>query len=823
VIALTAWLADTGRDIHYAARTLARTPGFTAVAVTMLALGIGVNAAVFAVTDATLFKGFPLVQRNDRLLYMTTGRGCCVSYPDFEDWRAQARSFERMAIVHGVPLTLGDQNGLPELFAATEVSADTFTLVGQKPMLGRDFVPSDETPGAAPVAILRYSFWERRFGKDPAIIGQTIRLKGVPTTVVGVMPPGFSFPQNQELWVPLVPTPEVRRRENRDTWFAIGRLADGVTVEQARAEMDTIGRRLESAYPQTDKGFPPIVYAFDEFFIGSNATTIYQAMWGAVGFVLLIACANLANLLLTRAIGRSREVSVRMALGAGRWRIVRQLLVESLMLSSLGGLFGWWVAGWGVRLYALGASGAGISDQIAGTWFDHVLDYSMDGRVVAYLLAISIATGLLFGLAPASRLSKLDVNSALKDGGRGAAGGAHGRRLSSVLVVGEMALAVMLLAGAGTMIRSFLNVYAVNVGFKMENILAGLLVLPTAKYQGPDAQASFYDRLDARLQAVPGVESTAITDFLPLPGQRLPPASYELDGEPVTERDQRSQTTSRVVVSPAFFRTLGTTLLSGREFTAGDVASSIPVAIVNQQFVNRHWPSENPLGKRLRLFRGRTPQPWLTVVGVAPNLVQNGGGRQAFDPAVYVPYRQTASVGMWVIARTGVSPAGLAMAVRREVQALDAELPLSSGPAPLSARLAPIYQYRGLTAGLFFVFAALALLLASIGLYAVIAHSVSQRMQEIGIRTAMGATARDILALVFKQGMLPVGIGLAIGLVGLLGMSPILRFQLVQVSAADPITLAVASATLILSAALGCVLPARRAMQVDPVVALRHE
>jgi putative ABC transport system permease protein len=361
------------------------------------------------------------------------------------------------------------------------------------------------------------------------------------------------------------------------------------------------------------------------------------------------------------------------------------------------------------------------------------------------------------------------------------------------------------------------------VGFKMESILAGLLVLPTAKYPNPDARASFYDRLDARLQAIPGVESTAIADFLPLPGQRLPSASYELDGVPVTERDQRSQTASRVVVSPAFFRTLGTTLLSGRAFSAADAASSVPVAIVNQQFVNKHWPSENPLGKRLRLFRGQTPQAWLTVVGVAPNLVQNGAGRQAFDPTVYIPYRQTGLVGMWVIARTGVAPGGLAMAVRREVQALDAELPLSSGPAPLSARLVPIYQYRGLTAGLFFVFAALALLLASIGLYAVIAHSVSQRMQEIGIRTAMGATAGDILALVFKQGMLPAGIGLAFGLVGSLGVVPILGSQLVQVSAADPMTLAVASATLILSSALGCVLPARRAMQVDPVVALRHE
>ncbi|MES1260243.1 MAG: ABC transporter permease, partial [Acidobacteriota bacterium] len=429
------------RDIRYALRTLRKNPGFTAVAAATLALGIGVNATVFTVTKAALFAGFPLVDRNDRILYLSSGRGCCVSYPDFEDWRAQAKSFAGMAAVHGALRIVSDKSGFAESYDVTEVSADTFRVVGQQPVLGRDFMPSDNTPGAAPVAMLTYGFWERRFGKDPAIIGRTIRMNGAPTTVIGVMPKCFSFPQKQDLWVPLIPTPEIRKRDVRGTWFAFGRLAEGVTVERARAEMDTIGRRLGRAYPLTNQGrnLLPFVQTFNEFFFFGNENTIYWSMWGAVGFVLLIACANLANLMLARAMGRSREISVRIALGAGRWRIIRQLLIESLMLAGVGGVLGWWVARWGVHAYELADRGPGRS-----SW--RILDYAMDYRVLGYIIAISIGTALLFGLAPALRLSKIDVNAGLKEGGRGAAGGGRGKHLSALLVTAEMALAVVLLA-----------------------------------------------------------------------------------------------------------------------------------------------------------------------------------------------------------------------------------------------------------------------------------------------------------------------------------------------------------------------------------------
>ena len=816
------------RDIRYALQAFLGNPGFTAAAIAMLAVGIGINATLFTVTNAVLFKGFPGVVGNDRILYMTTGRGCCVSWPDFKDWQAQAKSFEGMALVHGIGATFSDRNGFPERYDATEVTAGTFGLVGERPILGRDFIPSDEIPGAAPVVILRYAFWERRYAKDPAVIGSTVRLNGVPTTVIGVMPRGFSFPQNQDLWVPLVPLPELWKRDKRDTWFVFGRMAAGVTLKTARAEMETIGRRLAIAYPLTNSGenMIPRVLNFRGFFIGPNATLTYAAMLGAVGFVLLIACANLANLLLARAMSRSREISVRIALGAGCWRIVRQLLIESIMLSSLGGFFGWLIARWGVHFYALAPNGSGISDQIfGGIWFDNILDYSMDYRVFSYLIAVSIGTGLIFGLAPALRLSKLDLNATLKDGGRGSTGGWYGRRLSSLLVIVEMALAVVLLIGAGVMIRSFLNVYSAPLGFRPENILTALISLPKARYSQTKAQTLFYDRLRARLKATPGVKSMAIASALP--GRSASAVPYEAAeaqtaAQPSGDEPGRPTVTA-LVVSPAYFETLGVAVSSGRGFGPADESSNAASAIVNRRFASLNWQNENPLGKRLRLFKARQPAAWLTVVGVVPNIAQNGANWQEFDPVVYEPYLQSPAPEMWVIVRTLVSPGTLTVAVRREIRALDPDLPITLGPTPLAERLAPAWQYRGLTAALFLIFALIALLLASIGLYAVTAHSLSRRTQEIGIRVALGARASDTLKLLLGQGMPPVLTGLIIGLGVSLPVNRVLKSALVLVSPSDPVAIACGSAVLILAATLGCLIPARRASRVDPVVALRHE
>jgi putative ABC transport system permease protein len=801
-------------DVRFAFRTLAKNPGFTAVVIVTLALGIGINAAVFTLMNTVLFKGFPLVEGNDRILYVSVGRGG-VSYPDFEDWRAQAKSFEDLAVVADLPISLSDDGGFTESYNATRVSPNTFRLVGQRPIIGRDFSPSDATPGAAGVAILSYGFWERRFGKNPAIVGQAVRMNGAPTTVIGVMPQGFTFPERQDLWVPLTPTPDLQKREARDLWFAFGRMAAGVTIQRAAVEMETIGTRLEKAYARTNQGFRPVVQNFAGFFIGPNATMLYGAMWGAVGFVLLIACANIANLLLARAMARSREISVRIALGAGRWHIIRQLLIESLLLSAAGGCGGWWMAKLGVRAYELIAN--------PPSYFDNVLDYRMDYRVFAYLVIISIATGFLFGLASALRLSKLDINAALKDGGRGslsgARGGRRGRQLASLLVIGEMALAVVLLAGAGVMIRSFLNTYTADLGVKTTNVVTMLLKPPKSKYPSLEAQTSFFDRLITRLEAIPGVESIALADSLPTYSTSRVP--YGLAGAPDVDELQRPKL-SASVISPSYFRTLGATLLSGREFNATDRISSIPVVIVNQRFASKFWPGEDPLGKRLRLFDGKTPGAWLTVVGVVSNIVHYGRARPEFDALIYLPYRQEQAAFMNVIARTRARTGGLETAFRREVQALDSDLPVTYYMS-LADRLSWVYASSRGIAILFLIFAAIALLLASIGLYAVIAHSVSQRTQEIGIRMAIGATDREIRKLVLLEGMLPLGIGLTIGLVASLAVNRVLKAALVQVSPADPIALAVASATLILAALLGCLIPARRAMRVDPAVALRHQ
>jgi putative ABC transport system permease protein len=795
-------------DIRLSLRNLAKNPGFAAVAVTMLAVGIGVNATVFTVTNAVLFKGFPLVAGNDRLRYISyRNSNCCVSYPDFLDWKAQSKSFDGMAIVHGVGIALTDSSGFPENLSGNENSADVFRLVGARPMLGRDFTAADEMPGAAPVAILNYGFWERRYGKDPTIIGRTVRMNGALTTYIGVMPEGFSFPQTVDVWVPLVQTPKVMNRENRDTWVVVARLANGVTVETAQAEMDVIGKRLATEYPVTNRELLPEVQTFTQFFIGPNAALIYGSMWGAVGFVLLIACANLANLLLARAISRSREISVRIALGAGRWRIIRQLLIESVMLSGMGGFLGWWIAKWGVRSYALAMANK-------SSWL--VLDYSMDHRVLGYLIAISIGTGLLFGLVPALRLSKLDVNASLKDGGRSATGGSRGKHLSALLVTGEMALAIVLLAGAGVMIRSYLKIHTADIGADTANVLGGSVNLPSEKYPRPEDKISFFDRLIPRLEAMPGVESVATADALPASGSSK--FSYQLAGDAPEERRRKLST---LKISPTYFKVVKSAMLAGREFNDADVRSSAPVAIVNQLFASTYWPGEDPLGKRFRLFEGDNPEVWRTVVGVASNIIQNDQTRQTFDPVVYLPYRQRPGGGAWIFVRTSVPPAGLTNAFRQAVQALDSGLPLY-GPMAISERMERFWDSR-FYGSLFLIFAAIALLLASIGLYTVIAYSVNQRTQEIGVRMAIGGTPNDILKLVFRQGMLPLAIGLAIGLTASFAVNRLLKSMLVQVSPADPITLAVASAVLILAGILGCLIPARRAMQVDPVVALRNE
>lgn len=812
------------KDITQGLRVMRANPRFTLAAIVMLGLSIGANATVVTLANAALFKGYPQVQSNDRLLYFTMYPDCCVSYPTFEDWRSMAKSYQGMAAVKDGRRSFSDAEGdaSPQTYYSTEITANTFQLVGRQPLIGRDFTHADELPGAAPVAILSYRLWNERYHRDPAVLGRIVRVNGEGTTVIGVMPEGFSFPQNQDLWVPMVQTPKLvgSRIEPGGIWYVLGRLAEGVTVESARAEMQTIGARLRTAYPRIYTMLP-LVRTFPEFFIRSDSIRVYQAMLGAVSFLLLIACANLANLLLARSIDRSRELSVRLALGASRWRITRQLLVESVLLSAPGGLLGWVIARYGIRIYAHFADGGGLSSW-TGLWFANIVDYSMDARVFVYLVAISIGTGLLFGLLPALRLSNLDIHHMLKDGGRGATGGERGKRLSRLLIAGEIALTVVLLAGSGVMIRSVLQIYNAPLGFDASREMVMILNLPP-RYSASETTL-FADRFKARLEAIPGIESVAISNTRL--GTQLQNLAYEVDDPSLAPTNEQSlPKTSWTSTTPDYFRSLGKFMISGRDFNGADTESSIPVVIVNQQFASAVWPNQNTIGKHLRVFERNAAGPWLTVVGIAPDIAQAEFSHPLyrFMPEIYFPYRQKPLSLISVQALARVPTESLIRPFYRELNALDPTLPLNLPPQTLAENLSQGRRYQGTVGFLFLIFAAIALLLASVGLYAVVAHSVSRRTQEIGIRIALGASVSRILSLVSSQAIIPVGAGLIAGLAASLAVNRVLDTFIVGVSPSDPIALIATIVILIVCAALGCLIPASRAARIDPAQAIRYE
>ncbi len=801
------------KDIRFALRTLAANPGFTAVAIIALSLGIGVNAIMFTITNAVLFKGMPF-DKHDRVLYLATRNPkhaewiIGLSYPDYLDWSA-AKSLHGVAAWSGTSANLSDNTGLPEQYQGSRITSNSFGLTGQKPILGRDFMPADAAPGAPPVAILTYGLWDRRYGKDPSILGKTARINAIPTTWIGVMPQNLQFPANGDLFLPMVPEGNFLKREWRGL-IAFGWMADGATLASTRSEVEGIAHNLSVAYPATNQEVVPRVLTYNEFFNGSQNTTLFLAMLGAVGFVLLIACANVANLLLARAVARSREISIRVALGAARWHIVRQLLIEALMLSIAAGIIGYLLSLWGMRIFE-----SEVRRYIPSGW----RDFSMDAKVFLYLILISLATGVLFGLAPALRLARLDVNSVLKDGSRGATGGGRGKYLSGLLVVAEMGLAVVLLTGAGLMIRSFVKVYRAPLGVDTSHVLTMRLFLPDAKYPHDPDEVAFHERLIPRLQAIAGVDSVAIATTLPTGGSREFP--YELDGVPPPD-PRRRPTVSSVIIGPDYFRVMTVPCLAGRVFNDADGVAGPAVVIVNQRFASKTWPNEDPLGKRLRIFDANAAGPWLSVIGVVPNIVQNDISPREIDPLIYLPYREKVARDVAIVAKTQLPPGNLTQAFRRAVQNVDSDMPVYN-LWTMDQRLERNYFFIRIIGVLFAIFAGIALLLASLGLYAVIAHSVNQRTQEIGIRMALGASAGDVSRLVFAHGMLQVAIGLALGLAGAIGLTRLLKSILVQVSPNDPGTFAAVAAILAFAAFLGCALPARRATRVDPLIALRHD
>jgi putative ABC transport system permease protein len=795
------------RDLQFAARQLWRSRGFATIALLMLALPIGVNIAVFTVANTALFKGFPLVQQNDRILYLTTTKSA-VSYPDYQDWQSRAESFERIAMSRGVFTTLSTGGAAPTTQFTTQVTANAFALLGVRPILGRDFLPSDQERSAAPVVILRNDLWKSRFAGRQDIIGSTILLNGVPTVVIGVMPENFSFPEDQMLWTPLVPTDEALDRRNFFARYAFGRLAPGATRESAAAEMATIGHQLANAYPDSNSNRLPVVSDFREFFVGDTGSKTYQALWWSVGLVLLIASANVANLLLNRSMRRSRDVAVRLALGAGRGAVVRTIVVESLLLSVLAGVIGCWIAELCVRAYVSAQAGA-----LTAGW-----SYTADAQLLAYAVGLSIGAACLVSVPAALWITRSNINSTLKHDDRGVVGGGGARRFAALLIAAEIALALIVLTGAGLMARSVVNVYTARIGVNAANVLTMSMYVPGESYPDGAAQMAFYQRLADQLKGVPGVESVAIASVAPT--DRAAHVPYAM-GTAVPVDEATQSTVGRMTVGAGYFQTMQASVLSGRDFNDFDGSTGEAVAIVNQAFARRHATASPLIGKRLQLFQDGAAQS-LTIVGVASDIVQSDRTRQDVEPLVYVPYLQRPQPNMFVFARTRVEPASLATAFSAAVYAMDPSLPVP-GLMPLRERFARAYRFESTTTTILASFAALALVLAVIGLYAIVAHSVRARSREIGIRRALGATTAQIRRLVLREAIGPLIVGVTIGVAASVTLAPVLQPILVKVSGTDPGILAAASLTLAVAALAGCLLPARSALSIDPAIILRHD
>ena len=735
---------------------------------------------------------------------------CCpgpLTYSDFEVWRSEAKAFEDMSFGNAGSITFRVGDGRPIDMAIQRVSANAFGLLGVSPVLGRDFLPADEVSGAPPVVILSYPFWENRFAKRPDIAGTTVHVNGEPATIVGVMPKGFVLVYDQDLWMPLVHRPGVEGR-------AVGRLRDGATLSQARAELETINRRLEAADPVTIRGIP-IVGTYAQRHVAPDAPMIYGSLWVGAWFVLLIACANVANLTLARTLGRWREFTTRIALGAGLGRMTRQVVLEVFLLAGVAAALGWWIINWSVPTWA-----AATATQYLA------LDYSVNFSTLVYLVAISVGAGVLVSLAPVVRFLQLGTSRVLKSEARGATQGPGGKRLGAVLVASQMALAMVLLSGTGVLGRSFLKIVTAETGVRdPDHVLVGYIRLPSDRYPRPETRLQYFDRLDAQLRTISGIQDASVSNTIPT--RAVYPGGIEIEGRP--SAPESTETAQWLVAGSDYFRVMGTSALSGRVFNQGDRGAGLPVAIVNQSLAAAFWPGEEALGKRLRPTAGPKPGEWRTVVGVVPNIMQGDSTRQVFKPVVYLPLPQLPLPNAFLLVRTSVPPIQLAPTVRAEIQKLDPDVTLADfstlntefgfnrdwmdlehAELRKHATVAPIY-------------AVIALLLAAIGLVAVITHSVSQRTKEIGVRIAIGAAARDILRMVLHEGMWPVGVGLVVGLAGSLAVNRVLQTQLVGVSPYDPITMGGAIVGLTVLALIAIQIPARRAARVDPMVALRCE
>jgi putative ABC transport system permease protein len=810
------------QDLRFALRLLVKERWFSAVAIVALSLGIGLNATVFTLVNAVLIRGLPF--KDSQNLYMLgwqhkRGGRNNVSYPEFKEWREQSKLFTGLAGWTNLSMTISDDRGLPEQGRASYLTANAFSVVGQPLLLGRDFGPQDEKRGTDRAVIIGYRIWRNRYAGDPGIVGKLTRVNGEPAVIVGVMPEGMMFPQNTEIWAVFIPTEQQERRTSRGL-NVFGRVRSGTSRREATAELNTLAGRMKAESPKDYEDLTGAsIETFNERFNGGPIRAVFLAMMGAVAFVLLIACANVANLLLARSASRAREVAVRLALGATRWRVVRQLLVEAVLLGSIGGILGLGIAIFGVRAFD-----AAVTDSGKPYWIQFTIDYT----VVGFLAGICVLTGVLFGLAPALHVSRTNVHGVLKEGGRGNAGGGRVRWLTGTMVVVEVALTLVLLVGAGLMIRSFLNLYRIDIGMRMERLMAMNLQLGGDKYQKPEARRAFYEQLQPRLAAVAGVEHVALTTSVPPFGIGRRPV--EFDGRPVPKIDD-APNVGTVTITPGFFDVVGLSITRGRGFTEADGGTGAEYLVINEQMAAEHFKGEDPVGKRIK-FMVYPPSPgqpapppavWRTIIGVVRTVRHTGLQDDGSLSVAYVPVRQDPPGFTTVMIRSAVSPETIMTAVRKEVQAIDPDQPVFNLRTMEHALQQQMWPYR-VFGTLFTIFAFIGLLLSAVGLYAVMAYAVTQRTQEIGVRVALGAQGNQVTWMVLKRGLVQLALGLVFGLAGGFFAGRALPSRiLVQTTATDPWTFVAITVLLSLVAITACVVPARRAMRVDPLVALRAE
>ncbi|HEV2382457.1 MAG TPA: ABC transporter permease [Terriglobia bacterium] len=811
-------MADFGQDLRYALRMLRKNPGFTFVAVLTLALGIGANTAIFSVLDAVLLRPlpYPEPQQLVKLWSRFTGIGLPndqndVSAPEFRDFQQLNQSFTGIAAINTGTFNIGVK-GSPERVVGATVSPSLFAILGAQASLGRTFLPEEAQPGHDQEVILSYGLWRRAFGGDPHVIGTTLRVDAVPYTVVGVMPAGFDYPQDTEIWGPLSFSPDDLSPNSRGNHGleVLARIKPELTLAQVRTDMDRIGKTIieqnRSNYPYEKYGFGIILNPLLEETVGDVKTSLWVLM-AAVALVLLIACANVANLLLVRASGRQQETAIRVALGAGPGRLARQLLTESTLLALIGGLAGLALTPW--TLHGLVA--------LSGTALPRVVDTRINLWALAFTLAVSLLTGILFGLAPALQAWRAGHYDLLK-GGRSTHGGGS-NRLRRALVMGEAALSLILLAGAGLLLRSFIQILKVNPGFRPEGVLTMRISLPDATYGKPEQIRGFYRELLDRVQRLPGVEAAGAINLLPLGGSNFS-GTATIDSQSVPPEDTTPEVDYRAV-TPGFFKAMGVSLVRGRYFEERDSEMAQPVTIVDETLAQTYWPNQDPIGRRLHLGDGKSTMPWMTVIGVVRH-VRNRTLEARSRVEVYWPQAQQPRGFMALVIRTPGNPMSLATTVRKEVAVLDPELPAYQ-VRTMTEVMGESVARRRLALVLLAVFSGLAVVLAAVGIYGVASYSVVQRQQEIGLRMALGARRNQVLGLVIGQGMSLTLAGLGVGLVAALGLTRLMGSLLFAVRPADPLALGGATLLLAAVALLAVFIPARRASQVDPIVALRYE